>query len=41
MQALWMAQRESGADVQFRQDDTVYRVSVEVPGVTRYSPPPP
>lgn len=41
MQALWMAQRESGADAQFRQDDTVYRVSVEVPGVTRYSPPPP
>ena len=41
MQALWMAQRESGSDVQFRQGDTIYRVAVEVPGVTRYSPPPP
>jgi hypothetical protein len=41
MQMLWTAQRESGADVQFRQEDTIYRVAVEVPGVTRYSPPPP
>lgn len=41
MQALWTAQRESGTDVQFQQDDAVYRVAVEVPGVTRYSPPPP
>jgi hypothetical protein len=41
MQALWTAQRESGADVQFRQDDAVYRVAVEVPGVSRFSPPPP
>lgn len=41
MQALWTAQREAGPDVQFRQVDTIYRVAVEVPGVTRYSPPPP
>lgn len=41
MQQLWTAQRESGASVQFRQDDATYRVAVEVPGVTRYSPPPP
>jgi hypothetical protein len=41
MQALWTAQRQSGTDVQFRQEDTIYRVAVEVPGVTRYSPPPP
>ena len=41
MQALWTAQRESGADVQFQQGDAIYRVAVEVPGVTRYSPPPP
>lgn len=41
MQALWTAQREAGADAQFRQDDTIYRIAVEVPGVTRYSPPPP
>lgn len=41
MQALWTAQRESGSGVQFRQIDTIYRIAVEVPGVTRYSPPPP
>lgn len=41
MQALWAAQRELGADVQFRQGDDIYRVAVEIPGVTRYAPPPP
>ena len=41
MQRLWTAQRESGGDVQFRQGDTIFRAAVEVPGVTRYSPPPP
>jgi hypothetical protein len=41
LQALWNAQRESGAAVQFRQAETDYRVAVEVPGVTRFSPPPP
>lgn len=41
VQVLWDIHRNIGADVQFRQDDGLYRVALDVPGVTRYSPPPP
>lgn len=41
VQALWAVQRDLGADVQIRQGDRIFRVAVEVPGVSRYAPPPP
>lgn len=41
LQTLWTAQRTAGAGIQVRQGENVYLVAVEVPGVSRYAPPPP
>lgn len=38
---LWAAVRRGGLDLRFEQDGTPYQIALEVPNVTRFSPPRP
>jgi hypothetical protein len=39
--AIWQILRESGESIQFQEGEKTYQVILEIPGVTRGSPPPP